>query len=251
MNKKIALLILSTAAAVTPVAEASNSIQLHAGFATVYSQSPYKAYDNKTKIYPLLNYKQGKFFLRGKEAGFEVWKKDSHKLDLGISYYDLEFKRKNTSNIQMKLLDDRKSTMTADLAYSFIMPSGIARLKTSFDILNKSNGLLLDLSYSAPLKLHRQFQLTPGAGIEWADKKQNDYYYGISHTESLKSTLPQYRANSGFSPYIFLEANYTLSNNFNAFIAGRLKFLSKEIKDSPMTGKSKTASLALGVQYKF
>lgn len=254
MNKKVLLSILSIATVTFATAEASsgsNNMPIRAGFAAAYSQSPYKAYDNRIKPYPLLNYKQNKFFIRGKEAGFEIFKKGSHKMDLSLSYYDLEFKNKNTSNDQTKMLDNRKSTLTADIAYSFISPSGIARLKTSFDILNHSNGLLLDLSYCHPLKINKRFQFNPGLGIEWANKKQNDYYYSISQHEALKSGLPQYRADSGFSPYIFLEANYNLSKKFDVFIAGRLNFLSSEIKDSPMTNKSKTASLALGLQYNF
>lgn len=254
MKAKIFVLLLSMGTSTFSAVEAKENHtdeKWSIGAAVSHSQSPYKSYDNDTKVWPMLNYSKGKFFIRGKELGFEVWKSGAHKVDLGVSYYDLEFKRKDTSNAQLKMLDNRKATMMADISYSFASSTGGIKLKTSFDILDKSNGLLLDISYRYRLEVNKNLKLNPGLGLEWANKKQNDYYYGIASTEAMRSGLPSYSAKSGLTPYLFLEARYDMSKKLNVFVAGRINFLSSEIKDSPMVGKSTTTSVAAGLQYSF
>lgn len=221
------------------------------GVAASRSTTPYKSYDKNNGVWPVVSYSNGKFFVRGNEAGVQVWKNGPHLVEVGVSYYDFEFNRKDTSHHQLKMLDKRKSTAMFDASYSYVSPAGIAKIKTSWDILDHSDGFLVDLSYRYPLAMEKDFKVFSGIGVEWANGNQHDYYYGVSSAESLRSGLSPYHAGSGFSTYLVIEAKYDITKKLSVFAVGRLNFLSDEIKDSPMTSKSTTTSIAGGVQYKF
>ncbi|MEG1348127.1 MAG: MipA/OmpV family protein, partial [Hafnia sp.] len=87
--------------------------------------------------------------------------------------------------------------------------------------------------------------------VTWNSANQNDYYFGVSGSESNRSGYKRYTADDSWNPYVELTARYQINSSWNAFFTGRYIRLSDEVKDSPMIDKSYSGLLWTGVTYTF
>ena len=150
----------------------------------------------------------------------------------------------------MKRLDYLYSTLSVDAYYTLRTDWGNAGVKASQDILGNSEGFVLDLWYKYPVTFG-QLTVVPGVGMQWDSERQADYYYGVSSSESRKSGLEEYDAKDAVSPYLSLDANFALTENWSLTAGGKMTFLSDEIQDSPMVDDSKQFDASFGVVYSF
>lgn len=216
-----------------------------------YSSSPYKDYDNKITALPVVNFENKRFYVRGLEAGVKVVEKGPHSVRVGLAWHTQSFSAEDSDDRQLQLLDDRDATLMANVSYQHKSKYGIAQAKVSADVLGNSEGVIVDASYRYPVVNTKKFKALAGGGVEWANGSQNDYYYGISDTESRRSGLKAYEAESGLTPYLAVEARYDISKRWSAFAVGRVNFLNDEVTDSPMVDRSTTYHIGAGVLYKF
>ncbi len=97
--------------------------------------------------------------------------------------------------------------MIAGVTWSHHTPLGFLRVSFAGDALDNSHGNVGDVAW-----LYRYvnggLMLTPGVGVVWSSRKQNDDYYGVSRYESLRSGLLRYEPGSSVTPYLELSANY-------------------------------------------
>lgn len=212
--------------------------------------SPYKSYDTTVLPLPAITYKSDRLYLKGTSAGVHLFKNEKHELSVGASYLGLEFKPRKTDERPLKELDKRRSTMLADLSYSYVSKIGLVRAQIAQDVLGHSEGQLANLSLHVPW-MTDTFVVMPGVGVQWASAKHNKYYYGISERESAKSGLKRYNPGQTFSPYATLEAKYKINECWDIIAKGRVEYVTGRIKNSPMIGKSFTTSAMAGVQYNF
>ena len=222
------------------------------GIGAKHASSPYKKYDDNDLVaIPAASYEKGKFFWYGTEAGVKVYRRNAHSIHVGVSWKAHEFSPKDTDDLQLQFLDKRKPTLMADVSYIYRGKIGIARVKASVDVLGRSDGMVLDASYRYPVVKAKKFQTLAGAGVEWANGMQNDYYYGVTQEEAQRSGLKAYKAENGLTPYLTVEAKYDISKRWSAFAVGKLSFLNGEVKDSHMVDKSTTYYIGAGLLYKF
>ena len=224
--------------------------ELSLGLLGVYSSSPYKGHDDTILPFPLISYEGERFFFRGVGGGVHIWKDENQELLVGLSYAGMQFDHSKTDDNRLKRLDDRYSTVTVDAYYSLRTDWGNAGVKASQDILGNSEGFVVDLWYKHPFSVG-QLTVVPGIGMQWDSERQADYYYGVSASESRKSGLEEYDAKNAVSPYLSLDINYALTDNWNLTAGGKMLFLSDEIQDSPMVDDSKQFDASVGVVYSF
>ncbi|CAK9884182.1 MAG: MltA-interacting protein [Candidatus Erwinia impunctatus] len=120
----------------------------------------------------------------------------------------------------------------------------------SGDTLDNNDGLLGDMTYLYPI-VAGDWRITPGAGVTWASRNYNQYYYGISAHESGRSGFAQYQPGSSWTPYLELTVNYRFNSNWRGFFSARGMALSSEVKDSPMVSDNYSGLLMTGVSYVF
>lgn len=210
----------------------------------------YKEYDRRVSGVPVLSYEGDVFFIRGLAVGLNLYRESGHNIFADVHYEYLNFNPKDTNNLQLKELDRRKATAMAGIGYNYRDTWGVLYLRASADILGKSNGILVDAGYIYPFMLGR-IRVVPRIGIEWASENHNNYYYGISEKESVRSGLPAYELSNDFSPYLDLSLQYAIDRDWGVFMRGRVNALSSDIKDSPMVDKSYGIALGMGVKYSF
>ncbi|AHG18302.2 MltA-interacting protein MipA [Chania multitudinisentens RB-25] len=220
------------------------------GAGVLVTPEPYRGHQTRVYPAPIVNYEGDNFYFRSLTAGYYLWNDQQNQLSIMGYYLPQHFKPGDSDDAQMKLLDKRRSTLMAGLAYSHNADWGTIRTALSGDMLNNSDGILGDAAY-----LYRftpdNWTLVPGVGVTWSSGNQTDYYYGISGNESRRSGLDSYTPGNSWAPYAELTANYRFNQNWNAFVTGRYIRLSSEVKDSPMIDKSYTGILLSGVSYNF
>lgn len=227
-------------------ANASFGLGLGVGF----SSELYHDYDRKILPMPLINYESNSFYFNGLGGGVYLLKDQQNELALNAYYLPMSFDPDDTDNRAMKLLDKRKSTMMAGIRYKHSADWGVIKAAFSADTLGNNEGLLADMSYSYPFHLN-QFTISAGAGVLWASKKYNQYYFGVSNAESARSGLNSYKPGDSWSPYIEMTVHHKIDNNWSASLAGRITQLSDEVKDSPMVSRSYNSTMFVGVSYNF
>ena len=232
------------------MAGSAHSLDLSLGAAMTVSTSPYKGHDATYLPAPLVRYEGEHAYIRNTSLGVYVFKREKHKIGVGVSYFGMHFDPDDTDDIQMKQLNDRRSTMMADVSYEAITKFGIAKLKVSGDVLGKSNGFIVDAGFQVPF-IRERYIIMPGVGVRWNSRKQADYYFGVSPEEALRSGLDAFTGKSNFTPYVKLEGKFDLSAHWSVVGGVYADFLTGGARKSPMTEREVTFGGALGLQYAF
>lgn len=246
---KFKLLALGVVTAISAcAANAESNFSLGAGVGVM--ESPYKEYDTRVTPLPVVTYESDDFWFRGIGGGYYLWNDEADKLSVMAFYSPWHFKPKDSDNIQLRQLDRRKSTAMAGLSYIHNTQYGFLRTTLAGDVLDNSNGVVWDLAWLYNYT-NGGLTVTPGIGVEWSSDNQNEYYYGVSRSESRRSGLPSYDPDSSWDPYLELTVSYRFADNWSVYGTGRYSHISDEIKDSPMVDKSWSGLLSTGVTYRF
>lgn len=220
------------------------------GVGVGWSNSPYKSYSASFYPVPHIDYDNGLFFIDDLSAGFYLYNENDQSISLGARYLSNEFKPHDSDNHRLKQLDTRHTTVLAEIEYSIVTDWGGFSTSIAADVLNESNSILFNADYTLPY-IQGDLIIAPTIGVSWANSKHNNYYYGVSNKESLRSGLHHFSANNSFTPYLEVAAQYTLTDNIASFGGIHIEKLTGDAADSPMVDKSILTSVYMGLSYKF
>lgn len=220
------------------------------GIGASWTDSPYKGYGAVYYPLPSIAFENEVFFINNFTAGAYIYNDNNQKVSVGLSYLPLEFKPKDSDNSQMKQLSKRRSTLMAEARYSISTQFGNFATGIGGDILDESNSIIIGGSYSYVFSGDR-WAIVPKVGFTWANNKHNDYYYGISHAESMRSGLAYHDAKSSFTPYVSLVGSYSITQSISSYVGMRIDKLTGDAKSSPMIGNSTVPSVFAGLNYSF
>lgn len=214
------------------------------------SVTPYKRYDTQWTPFPMIGY-EGKYaYVRGYAAGIKLINLEFLECSAFAGYDGTSFNSSNSSDKRLRKLSDRYSSAVAGLEVRLMTPYGMLHARAAQDVLGHRKGRNGTLGYMNSLE-YGDLELIPAVGLQWSSSGYNDYYYGVSGRESRKSGLDPYDAGSGFSPYVGLTIDYSLTEAWEVFCSGELVFLNSAIKDSPMVDRENTYSFTIGLSYTF
>lgn len=246
LHPKVTLALILSAATASAFAD-----DLSLSLSTYAVTNPYKNAGTRTKVLPNINYEHDKFFIHGLTGGIHLIETQSQSLNFIALYSPYDYKPRYSDNAQMKKLDSRKATIMSGVSYDFRTESmGNFHAQLAADVLSRSKGLAGDLNYQYPIQT-QYATVTPGVGTLWNSQKQNEYYYGISSSESARSGLSAYQPSSGFMPYAQVTALFPITQHLNVNLMGRYTLLPNTVQDSPMINKSGFATVGAGIGYHF
>ena len=222
--------------------------QLSVGINALVTQP---AYDTKTsvEVLPSAFYDNNRIYARGNQLGAYVINDGNNQLSAYVQTNGTPFDPDDAQGGLSKL-DERKRTIVAGAEYLKITPIGGFRGQVAHDILGDSSGNVARLSYVAKYN-HDNLTLYPSVGLEWHDDKYNDYYYGVSQKESLRSGIKAYKADQSINPYLSLTAHYDINDRFAGFANQSLSYLADEQYNSPLVDSHTESKTTLGLLYKF
>lgn len=236
-------------AAFTFMASASAS-ELSVGAGVAYNESPYRGYNENTHAVPLISYEGESFYFRQTTLGYILSKSEKNEFSLTASWMPLEFDPKDNDDRVMKKLDKRDSTAMAGAAWYHHERWGSIKVSAAADILDNSNGWVGEVALFHQMPVGN-LTLTPAVGVFYYDENFNDYYYGVSGSESRRSGLDGYSAQDSWVPYISLTAKYPLTNNLVLTASAAYSALPDEIKDSPMIDRDDSFTFITGLSWRF
>ncbi len=230
-------------------AEKSKLDGLKIGVNAVYNQAGFKNYDDKVVILPSAFYESERVYARANRLGYKLWKNDNNELSVVTQYNGVEFDPKNAKD-NFHNLDERNSTFFVGASYLKKTPIGAFRGQVFTDTFGDSDGTLARLTYIAKYQKDK-LSLYPSAGVQWQDKKYNDYYYGVSDKESAKTGIDKYQPKDNVHPYINVVGMYDMTDDWGLFFNQNIAYNTDEQYDSPKVDSRTKLSSAVGVTYKF
>lgn len=220
------------------------------GVAVVALKSPYAGYDTDTIPAPLISYEGRSFYFRGGAVGYRLVNQGGTELSATLSPYMMRFKHRDTDNPQLRLLSNRSLSGMAGLAWRHSADWGVVQASAEAEVTGHGGGVAADARYSYPLPVGK-VRLIPGVGVNYASSKLNDYYFGVSQAEALRSGLARYEAGSGASPYMDVTVVMPLGTHWTGTASLRRSRLSDAVRDSPMTRGDHMDSAAVSLSYGF
>ena len=224
--------------------------ELSVGVNVMAVKSAYDLEDSTDiKVLPGVFYDNNRIYARGAQAGAYIINDGTNQLAAYAQLDGSEFDPDDATGA-LQGLDERKASAAAGLSYLRRTPVGGFRLQVATDVLDKSGGNTARLTYLAKITKDK-LTVYPSVGFEYSDADYNQYYYGVSDTESVKTGIAAYTANSSLNPYINVSANYDFNERFAGFANQSVSYLANEQYDSPMVDSRTEATTTLGLLYKF
>ncbi|POT55601.1 MipA/OmpV family protein [Citrobacter amalonaticus] len=228
----------------------ATAADLSLGAGAVYNESPYHGYNKNTHAVPLASYESNSFYFRQTTLGYILSKSETNEFSVTASWMPLEFDPSDNDDRAMRQLDKRDSTAMAGAAWYHHEKWGSLKVSAAADILNNSNGWVGEISYFRPM-LMGKFTLTPSMGVLYYDENFNQYYYGVSGSESRRSGLAGYSPDDSWTPYVGLAAKYPLTDNLVLLASATYSVLPDDIKKSPMVDRDDSFTFLSGVSWRF
>jgi outer membrane protein len=201
---------------------------------------------------PQAFYDNNRFYIEGSEAGYYPYKDAQNEWRLTASYDSRSFDPDDASTAALKGLDERKWSAMVGTSYMRITPYGGFKAQLETDALGRSDGTSAKVAHLSRFKaMDDKITIYPELGLQWYNDKYNNYYFGVSEQESLRTGIKTYNADSSITPYINVSASYAISPRWSAFISQHLEYLSDEQKDSPLVDNRVDSKTKIGFNYQF
>lgn len=229
----------------TPEAEGESSWGLGLGVGT--ERKPYRDFDNKTRLLPLLSYES-------------KW--------ISVAGLGLDVKLPSAGPVSFRLrarysMDGYESSDSPFLAGMAERKDGVwlgGAAVWRNDIANLSAELLGDASGNSKgskfrLMVDRRFQaggfdITPRLAATRLDDKYVSYYYGVNAAE-VRAGRPFYQGGSAVNLEAGVRVGYEIAPRQSVFLDLSTVKLGSSIKDSPLVDRSSQGRAFVGYLYRF
>ncbi|EKE87018.1 MipA/OmpV family protein [Idiomarina xiamenensis] len=249
----IGLTVISALA--TPLASAQQPVTSSpwsVGLGVVGSPSPYVGVDTQTTAFPLISYEGERFYWRGPMVGYRVLQERGYQFSVYAAVAPEKYDADESDNVAMRRLQDRDFSALAGVSMRFELAAGQLNARLGTDISGKHHGQRAEVNYEYPWQLlERQLVLTPSIGVAWQSDDFNQYYYGISGAESVRSGLPAYQVDSSTQYFVGASLMWRINAHWQTYLSGRWTKLDDTVSDSPMVEDSSELTSVLGISYHF
>ena len=252
------LLFVATAMAL-PVAASAQQQDVSrwgigAGAAAI--DSPYAGEDIRIRPIPLLSYEGDRYFFRGATGGYHFINTRTFSFDFigaarldGIDVEDLGVDELAARNIDRRLLEDRDDQLDAGLGLSWRGDFGEVQLRALTDITDTSSGQEVSLTYSYRVQLGL-FTVTPLVGVSYLSEDLANYYYGTLDEEVSRGVV-DYKPGAAVAPQAGVNLMRPFGEHWALMGSVRYVMLPDEFSDSPLIESDSSASMFLGLTYRF
>jgi len=185
--------------------------------------------------------------VEGLTAGFRWHEKGPVQLDLFLAPRFLGFEEDDSDALEG--LEDRK--LSADLGGRATWRSRRLEVELSAtrDILGRSRGETAGLTLRVPVNVGK-WRLVPGAGPQWWSADFVDYYVGVRPHEA-RPGRPAYEGRSTVHWGGELTAIRRIGARWSFIGNATVRRLGREVRDSPIVGRSVSQSGFAGFLYTF
>lgn len=146
-------------------------------------------------------------------------------------------------------LNERKMSIPLGVGTFQETPIGAFFLNAFHDV-NKSNGNLFEAIYVGEIETLR-VTFYPQVGAEYLSAQYMRYFYGVSAQEASASFYSAYQPGGSFNPFVGMLIDTRLTENWHLNFYLRHKWLSSQIRNSPIVERSTTDTAFVSLSYRF
>lgn len=189
--------------------------------------------DFRGVVLPVINANYGeRFYVNGLQAGVWLLEADDKSIRLGLSA-DARFGWDADDSSRTKGMHDRDMSVDIGPVLRWQTSLGTINAQWGFDAGGASKGQNVQLQFIRSLYRSETFRVNGMAGIQWNDKKFNDYYFGVDQDET-RSDRPAYQAGAGTQFQIGVNGIYSVKENHALFFGVMVTRLGREQSNSPI-----------------
>jgi len=211
------------------------------------AQSPVRGGRKRVMLLPYAYFDYGSTYVRLDTFGVKT-------LPIGYGHLELAGRIKfdgyqTAGNAALQGINDRQNSIPVGLGSFQLTPIGGFFLYAFHDV-NRSQGNLYEAVYVAKFALG-EAAVYPQIGIELNSGKYNQYYYGVSASESAASGYAAYTPSASTSPLLKVMLEVPLAEGWYANLYLRRKWLGAAIANSPLAGRKNEDNGFVGVAFRF
>jgi outer membrane protein len=224
------------------------------GLAVISAQDAYKGMDRETRGLPMLSYENQYVKLSGpnlelKLPGLKL--SESQRLNFGLVADLFGGGGYEASDSPFLAgMAERESSVWAGAKVEWENDLADVKLELLGDASGNSKGRRVVVGLERKWMLGPKWMLIPQVSVEWVDKKYVDYYYGVRASEATAGRAA-YAAKGTANPEISLTGIYRFDKHQSLMLNVGVKSLGKEIKNSPIVGRSTESRVMMGYMYRF
>lgn len=198
--------------------------------------------DFRAIVLPVINANYGeRFYVNGLQAGVWLLESGDKRIRLGMSA-DARFGWDADDSSRTKGMHDRDFSVDVGPVLRWQTAYGTLNAQWGFDAGSASKGQNIQLQFIRSLYRSEKFRINGLVGIQWNDKKFNDYYYGVDADE-VRPGRPIYQADAGIQYQLGINGIYSVKENHALFYGVIINQLGSEQADSPIV-ETKTQPMA-------
>lgn len=217
------------------------------GLGVGMERKPYRDFDNKTRLLPLLSYENKWISVAG--LGLDVKLPSAGPVSFRLrARYSMDGYDASDSPF-LAGMDERKDGIW--LGGAAVWRNDIANLSAELlgDASGNSKGTKLRLMVDRRFQAG-SFDITPRLAATRLDDKYVSYYYGVNASE-VRAGRPFYQGGSAVNLEAGLRVGYALAPNQSLFLDLSTTRLGSSIKDSPLVDRSSQSGVRVGYLYRF
>ena len=243
----LAALAQQPATAQQKPAQAEGESSWGLGLGVGMERKPYRDFDNKTRLLPLLTYENKWVSVFGPGMDFKLPSAGPVSFRLRARYSMEGYEASDSPFLAG--MDERKDGIW--LGGAAIWRNDIANL--SAELLGDASGNSKGTKFK--LTLDRRFQagsfdITPRLSATRLDDKYVSYYYGVNAAE-VRTGRRFYQGSSAVNLEAGLRVGYALAPRQSIFLDVSTTHLGSSIKDSPLVDRSSQSGVRVGYLYRF
>jgi len=218
------------------------------GLGVGIKRSPYRGVGNETNVIPLLSFQNR--YVRFFGTTLDVRLPSAGPVDFAVrARYGLGDGYKSSDSGYLSGMEERKGGLSIGLAATW--HAGVADV--SLDWMRATNygkGNRFKLSVERGFAVTSRLRLTPHVGVQRADRKDVDYYFGVRDSE-VRANRPAYDGRATTSIEGGVRLDYAFTKHQTMFIDVGVQHWGSGVTDSPLVERSTVPTMRLGYLYRF
>ncbi|WP_235939175.1 MipA/OmpV family protein [Schauerella aestuarii] len=211
-------------------------------------RSPYRGIGNETNAIPLLSFQNR--YVRFFGTTLDAKLPSAGPIDFSVrARYGLGDGYKSSDASYLSGMEERKGGLSLGLATTWHTDLANVSLEWMRATSN-GKGNRIKLAVERSFDVSNSITVTPYAGIERADRKDVDYYFGVTNSE-IRANRPGYEGRATTNVEGGIRLDYAFTKQQNLFFDVGVQHWGAGVTDSPLVDRSTSPSLRIGYLYRF
>lgn len=226
----------------------SGDLSFSIGAGVIVNQEAYREVDDEVRVIPLIDMRYKRFYIRGINIGYELFRGTKSKLALTLrpQFTDLE----EDDSPYFVGMEERKLSAMLGLDWDIDLGNRFSlELTGEADVTGNNEGYVGSIKLSRLFIHKRKTIIIPELSLQYADQNFNDYYYGVRLPEAT-AVRPFYEADGDWNYEASIMVRHSFNQTLSLLTILSAEWLGDEVTQSPLVEEDYSATLITGLTWK-